>query len=49
MCCHTLQKNQQLVIMLINTGLSNGQFACYTNFQSVQDEQNLLLQLKRAS
>ena len=28
---------------------TNGQFACETNFQSRQDEQKLLLQLKRAS
>ena len=27
----------------------NGQFACWTNFQSSQDKQNLLPQLKRAS
>ena len=37
---------QQLVL----SGLGiNRQFACYTNFQSRQEEQDLLLQLKRAS
>ena len=30
-------------------GIHNGQFACWTNFQVRQEEQNLLLQLKTAS
>ena len=38
-----------VILWLLTYANINGQFACYTNFQSRQDEQNPLVQLKRAS